>query len=472
MVLKNSIGETTTPSVVGFRPDGSYVIGREAKVMEETGDVNTASFYKLHMGDRNFRARFYGREYTARDLSALFLKRLVENAQKAAGMKIADAVITVPAYFEDAAKNDTLSAGRSAGLNVLNIINEPTAACVAYGLGDDGKNRKILIYDLGGGTFDVTIAAIKPDSIEVLATNGHHQLGGRDWDIAVADWMAQKFLEETGIDVSADNEVVSANMIKAENAKKQLSATTVAPLTVDNGEAKRTFRLSRREFEQLTSYQLGITTDIIDQTFEEIGIAWNDLDGAVLVGGSTRMPMVRNHMLSHGIHIIEGIHPDEAVAIGAAIQANISAYCALLPADKKKSSLSLPEAKKMDLTQLPGAKVIRDVISHSLGMIMISRDETRYVNDIMIRRNTPFDSARETKRRELRVSRKRERNLLDIYLLQGESENPAECTVAKHYAFSGIDYVRAENRSLTLRFCIRLTVPLTSAPYKQRPDIR
>ncbi len=451
-IIKNRYGNSTTPSAIGFNSNGTYVIGEDAKIMEEAGDVNTASFYKLHMGDHSYKIRIYNKEYTAMELSALFLKRLVEDAERSVGEKIKDAVITVPAYFEEASKNDTIKAGEIAGLNVINIISEPTAACVAYGLNEGSGDKKILIYDLGGGTFDVTIAQVSKESIDVLGTNGHHQLGGRDWDSAMVEWMAARFYEETGVDISDNEEVTATNMVKAEKAKKQLSTSSVTEITVDDGEKKCKFKLTRDEFEDMTSYQLGITTDLIDETFEEIEISWSDLDGAVLVGGSTKMPMVRNYIKDNGVPILDGVHPDEAVAIGAAIQANISSYCALLPGDKKKSSFSLGGASKMNLTQLPGAKVIKDVISHSLGMIMSNEDETRFVNDIMIRRNTAIENAITTKKRELRVSKHKEKNLLDIYLLQGESDEPIDCTIAKRYCFYDIEYVQGGRTMLDITF--------------------
>lgn len=452
VIIKNRYGNTITPSAIGFNPDGSYVIGEDAKIMEESGNVNTASFYKLHMGDHSYTISIYGRQYTAMDLSALFLKRLIEDTEKTVGQKITDAVITVPAYFEESSKNDTIQAGQKAGLNVLNIISEPTSACVAYGLNEDGTEKKILIYDLGGGTFDVTIAKVSSNSIDVIGTNGHHQLGGRDWDSAICEWMATKFYEETGTDISGNEEIYATNMVKAEKAKKQLSITTFTDITVDDGEHKCKFRLTRDEFESLTSYQLGITTDLIEETFNETGISWSDLDGAVLVGGSTKMPMVKNYIRGNGVPILEGVHPDEAVAIGAAIQANISNYCALLPGDRKKSSFLVGSGRKMNFTQLPGAKVIKDVISHSLGMIMSNQDETKFVNDIMIRRNTPIEDAHTTKKRELRVSKDKNKNILDIYLLQGESDEPADCTIAKRYCFFGIDYVPGGKTILEITF--------------------
>ena len=420
-IIKNKKGNNTTPSVIGFTSENEYVIGEEAKSMEEVGNVNTASFYKLHMGDHGYKVTLYGKEYTARELSGLFLKRLIEDAEQTMREKISRAVITVPAYFEEAAKNDTIAAGQAAGLEVMNIINEPTAACVAYGLKEDGSDKKILIYDLGGGTFDVTVAEVKKDSISVKGTIGHHSLGGRDWDGAIADWLAERYLDETGIDISEDSEASAENMIKAEIAKRQLTSSIYADISVGSGKDKRKFRLTRHDFEELTSYLLNITTDLIDQLFDNIHITWHDIDGAVLVGGSTKMPMVRNFIAENNIRVLDGVHPDEAVAIGAAIQANISSFCATLTSRKEiKSSLAMKK-DELDLARLPGAKLIVDVIPHSLGMIVESADRSSFVNDIMIPRNTPCQSAKETKRRELRVSRKKENNHLDIYLLQGES---------------------------------------------------
>lgn len=451
-IIKNAYGSNTTPSVIGFKSDGSYVIGQDAKDMEESGDVNTASFYKLHMGDSSYKYTFYGRSYTAKYLSTLFLKRLITDSEKSIGDKIAKAVITVPAYFEDAAKNDTIAAGEGAGLKILNIINEPTAACVAYGLNEDGIDRKILIYDLGGGTFDVTIANVKKDCIDVVGTIGHHQLGGRDWDSALAQWLCDKFEEETGADINDDSEMNAILMVKAENAKRQLSSSKFVEILISDGKHKCKVKLSRSDFEDLTSYQLNITTDLIDELLADVKLTWNDIDGAVLVGGSTRMPMVRDYITAKGIEILKGVHPDEAVAIGAAIQANISRICAIpSTASAEKSSLALAPSD-LNLLLLPGAKVINDVIPHSLGMIVENADGTRYINDIMIAKNTACSKAMETKQRTLRVSRRKEKNHLDVYLLQGESEEPSMCTVAKKYCFYDIDYVDGGRTLLNITF--------------------
>ena len=427
VIIKNKNGNNTTPSVIGFHADGTYVIGEDAKAMEEAGDVNTASFYKLHMG-QNYKYEFYGKEYYSRDLSAMFLKRLIDDMQKNVNDRIKEAVITVPAYFEDAARNDTIKAGEKAGLKVLNIINEPTAACIAFGINQDRNEKKILIYDLGGGTFDVTIASVKNSEINVIATGGHHQLGGRDWDIAICEWLKSEFLDKTGIDLSGDDETIATLMISAEKAKKQLTSTNKTDISIDNGDRKIKVTLTRELFEQLTDYQLTMTTDIIDELFEEKNLTWRDISGAVLVGGSTKMPMVRNYITEHQVPIISGVHPDEAVSIGASIQAIAGTKVFALEGRKP-------------IMALEGIMTISDVISHSLGMISISADGQRFVNDIMIPRNTPIKEAHETKQRELRVRRNSKDNHLDIYLLQGESEDPSDCTIAKKYVFNNVSYV-------------------------------
>lgn len=464
-IIKNRFGKATTPSAIGINADGSYVIGEDAKAMEEAGDVNTASFYKLYMGDHNHKINIRGTNYTAMDLSAMFLKRLIEDSEKSIGDKIDRAVITVPAYFEDAARNDTIKAGEAAGLEVLNIISEPTAACVAYGLKPDGRNRKILIYDLGGGTFDVTIAQLTSNSIDVLGTIGHHRLGGCNWDEAIVQWLVDSFMEETGIDISENEEVMSTLMAKAEKAKIQLTNATFTEIGVDADGTKRRFRLTREYFEDLTSYQLGITIDRINTLFGELHISgWDEIDGAVLVGGSTRMPMVKNFMSSKGVNVLTGVNPDEAVAVGAALQANINNFCATLPGAKKKSSLSIGSAKELNLAALPGAVIIRDVISHSLGMISVSEDYSKFVNDIMIKRNTPSANAETTKRRELSVRKNKADNKLEIYLLQGEYDEPEYCTVAKKYVFFDIDYVDGGKTMLdiTYRHTINSTIDITA----------
>lgn len=455
VILKNRSGNSTTPSVIGFNEDGSYIIGEDAKDREKIGDTNTASFYKLHMGDHSYKYCFYGKEYTACELSSLFLKRLAEESEKMLGEKINDAVITVPAYFDDIAKNDTLLAGQSAGLHVLNIISEPTAACVAYGLNKSSSNQKILIYDLGGGTFDITIAEINEDFIKVLATNGQHQLGGKDWDQEIVSWMNEKYYEQTGRDIAEDEEVAAMNMVKAEKAKIQLTYSNETDVIIDDGMEKVRAVITRDEFENLTSYQLEITADLIDETFHELGIGWHDIQGVVLVGGSTKMPMVHNYLEKCGVKILKGIHPDEAVAIGAAIQANIGKYCSMTLAGKSSSSMELTfvgNDEKLELGNLPGAKIIEDVISHSLGMVSISEDESCYLNDIMILKNTPYNKANETKVRELKVSTIKERNTLDIYLLQGESKDPLDCSIIKKYVFRNIDYVEGGRSRIAITY--------------------
>ena len=214
-VIKNSMGSNITPSVLCFEENGKILFGEDAKGMQEMGNENTIAFFKRYMGNERFCPEFFGKSYTAADLSAILLKNLVKEAEQSCGEKIDSAVITVPAYFMNKEREATLEAGKKAGLNVLAIINEPTAAAFAYGLNEKSEERTVLIYDLGGGTFDVTIARINQDEITVLGTDGNHQLGGKDWDDCIAGYIVRTFEEEHGIDLSEDGEMMSSLLVTA-----------------------------------------------------------------------------------------------------------------------------------------------------------------------------------------------------------------------------------------------------------------
>ena len=438
VVIKNSIGMNTTPSALVFKYDGTAEIGAAAKSAEEAGDPNTASFYKLEMGHKDFAVSFFGRQYSAAELSGIFLRELVKQAEKTVGQKIDQAVITVPAYFEDLERSNTMRAGEMAGLKVLSIINEPTAAAIAYGLKDGGEDRNILIYDLGGGTFDVTIAKVSGGSIDVIGSSGKHFLGGKNWDEAVCQWAAEQFEEEFGFSPVDNPEDYNMLMVKAEKAKRALSSAPYADITVTCDGCKGRYRLSEQEFCDCTDSLLDITRRTIDELLDDVGLAPHDIDGVVLVGGSTKMKMVREYVTNMtGKAPLSGVDPDEAVAVGAAIQASME------QASKGRKILGVLEASSpvLALEDIPGAKQINDVIAHSLGMISISADGERFINDIMIRKNTPIKQAFVTKRRELMVSKKAQNNELEIYMLQGDLIDPLDCTVAKRYRFGDIPYV-------------------------------
>ena len=264
------------------------------------------------------------------------------------------AVITVPAYFADPQRKATIEAGRAAGLDVLRIINEPTAAALAYGLQKPDANETVLIYDLGGGTFDVTVAKITPESIEVLSTAGDHDLGGKNWDDRIATFLAEKFNAETGVDPLDDPLALNEVLVRSEQAKWTLSERASTRVTLQLGSERRSYDLSRAEFEAMTFPLMDRTRRLTEEALEAASLGWNQLTGVLLVGGSTRMPMVRQYVKSmSGQDPKAGVNVDEVVALGAAIQAAMEVG--------QSTKDATPQFR------LAGARRIDDVMSHSLG---------------------------------------------------------------------------------------------------------
>lgn len=446
-IIKNELGFTTTPSVVVVDARGDVRIGEDGKTEQEMGNPNTASFYKLEMGHPNFSVQLSGKNYTATDLSSLFLKELIRQSENTIGEKIDNAVITVPAYFEDPERNSTIEAATRAGLNVLGIINEPTAAAIAYGLRNQSDMRNILIYDLGGGTFDVTIAEITSKEIIVRGSAGKHFLGGKNWDEAITNWIAEQFEDEFSESFLEDKDAYNACMVKAEKAKRTLSTAPYADITFEYEGCTGKYRLTNELFKECTVDLLDITKSTINYLLEDVSLTWRDIDGVILVGGSTKMKMVSEYIKEEtGKPPLHGVHPDEAVAIGAAIHAE--SLRRVIPSPTK----TLFGTTAGSGMELPGAKEIKDVIAHSLGMISVSADGKRFVNDIMIKRNTALSDASVTKRRELKVSRREEMNELEIYLLQGDMECPLDCTIARKYVFDKIAYVEGGVTYMDIRY--------------------
>ena len=454
-VIPNRLAQRTTPSVVAFSPDGGVTIGSDAKTSAEMGDPNTASFYKLEMGSRSYKINFFGTDMNAAELSGRFLRELISQCEKTVGRRIARAVITVPAYFEDPERNATMLAGRLAGLEVIGIINEPTAAALAYGLKETERVRRILIYDLGGGTFDVTVAEVSADEITVLGSAGNHYLGGKNWDEVICSWLCEQFSDEFGTDPSEDKETYNSLMVKAEKAKKLLSSSEYADVTVTYEGQSGRYRLTESIFRELSADLLDITHKTVVRLLDDIGTDWAGIDGVILVGGSTKMKMVPDYIKRMtGKEPLKGVDPDEAVAIGAAIQAQTEEYCAVkktgLLTVQQRSFLTAHDNSAYNMSLLKGAKFISDVTAHSLGMISVSEDGRRFVNDIMIKKNTPLCNAAVVKRRELSVNRGG--NELEIYLLQGDAPRPTDCTVAKKYVFSGVEYVTGGKTLLDITY--------------------
>ena len=333
-VIANAEGFRTTPSVVAFTKDGEVLVGETAKRQAVTNVDRTISSVKRHVGT-NWTVDIDGKPYTPQELSARILAKLKRDAESYLGDTVTDAVITVPAYFNDAERQATKEAGEIAGLNVLRIINEPTAAALAYGLDKGKEDELILVFDLGGGTFDVSLLEVGKDddfsTIQVRSTSGDNRLGGDDWDQRVVDYLIKRFKDATGVDVSGDKIAKQRLKEAAEQAKKELSSSTSTSIQLpylsltENGPANLDESLSRAKFEELTSDLLDRTKKPFEDVIREAGVSVNDIAHVVLVGGSTRMPAVVELVkkLTGGKEPNKGVNPDEVVAVGAALQAGV-----------------------------------------------------------------------------------------------------------------------------------------------------
>ncbi|HVK22828.1 MAG TPA: molecular chaperone DnaK [Actinokineospora sp.] len=331
-VIANSEGSRTTPSIVAFAKNGEVLVGQPAKNQAVTNVDRTVRSIKRHMGEDWHTAEIDGKAYTAQEISARVLMKLKRDAEAYLGETITDAVITVPAYFEDAQRQATKEAGQIAGLNVLRIVNEPTAAALAYGLDKGAKEQTILVFDLGGGTFDVSLLEIGDGVVEVRATSGDNHLGGDDWDQRIVDWLVEKFKASNGIDLTKDKMALQRIREAAEKAKIELSSSNSANInlpyiTVDSDKNPMFLdeTLTRAEFQRITADLLDRTRAPFNNVVKDAGVPVGDIDHVVLVGGSTRMPAVAELVkeLTGGREANKGVNPDEVVAVGAALQAGV-----------------------------------------------------------------------------------------------------------------------------------------------------
>ena len=350
-IIVNAEGDRTTPSVVGFRADGDRIVGKAAKNQAVTNPVNTVFSIKRFMGrkfdevqseiktvpykvkagtDGRAVVEIDGVDYTPEQISAMTLAKMKADAEKYLGEPVTDAVITVPAYFNDAQRQATKDAGKIAGLNVQRIVNEPTAAALAYGLDKKDQDHKVLVFDLGGGTFDVSLLDLADGVVEVLATNGDNHLGGDDWDQRVIDWLADKFNSDNGIDLRKDPMALQRLKKAAENAKKELSSAQQAQInlpfiTADaSGPKHLDYTLTRAEFERITRDLLDRCKAPVTKALQDAGLQLSDVSEVILVGGSTRMPAVQDLVKSMtGKQPNMSVNPDEVVADGAAVQGGV-----------------------------------------------------------------------------------------------------------------------------------------------------
>ncbi len=373
-ILINRDGERITPSVVLFDHSGP-IVGSIAKRSAVANPLNVVQFVKRQLGDKNWKFRTEQNEvYTPEEISAMILRRLKEDAETLLGEPITDAVITVPAYFDDAQRKATQDAGRIAGLNVLRIINEPTAAALAYGLDKMHLQQTILVYDLGGGTFDVTIMRLNPDGLRVLSTGGSKNLGGFDWDNCIMNYLNDEFKKMGGIDLLDDAVLEQDLRDKAEIAKKNISRLDSTQVFLSANGVNGRVTLTRQKFEEITAHLLRQTQTIMQFVLEDAGLQWSDIDRVLLVGGSTRMKSVPE-MIQRvtGLTPSLDVNPDEVVAMGAAIQGM------LIYKKQGRTGSDVPPF-------FPDINV-EDVNSHSLGVLALNEDGVD-VNSIILKKDT------------------------------------------------------------------------------------
>ena len=408
--LSNAEGDKITPSVI-FIEDGEAIVGKEAVKAMATDMPLVAECAKRELGSRVFSKQLGGRQYPPEALQAWILNKLRRDASTIVG-PCKHVVITVPAYFDEVRRKATQDAGYIAGLNVLDIINEPTAAAVAFGFqqgfltaeGAAREPKRILVYDLGGGTFDVTVMEIKGRDFKALSTDGDVQLGGRDWDQRLVDYVAEEFIRKHGTDPREDPNTMGRLWRECEDTKRTLTARQRANVTCDyQGNAVR-LEVTRQEFEEMTQDLLDRTAFTTRQTLQAAGLEWSDIDRVLMVGGSTRMPAV--HAMLHDLSGREpdrSVSPDEAVAHGAALRAGII----LDKSDGKPPRFS-----------------VKNVNSHSLGVVATDSLTKRMRNAILIPRNTPLPVMA---KRIFKTQKAGQKSIL-VQIVEGESASPEDCS--------------------------------------------
>ena len=411
-VITNAEGMRTTPSIVAFTDKGERLVGETAKRQAITNPERTIASIKRHMGE-NYSVNIDGKAYTPQDISAMTLAKLKADAEAYLGEKVTEAVITVPAYFSDAQKQATKDAGKIAGLDVKRIINEPTAASLAYGIDKADQAQKILVYDLGGGTFDVSILELGDGVIEVLATNGDTKLGGDDFDNAVMNFLADSFQKENGIDLRQDKMALQRLKEAAEKAKKELSSAQTTKVNLPfitvsaAGPLHMDMDITRARFDQLTKELVDRTIEPMNKAMQDAGVTSADLAKVILVGGSTRIPAVQTAVQNvTGKEPFKGINPDECVAVGAAIQGGI------LNNDYEGSDLLL-----LDVTPL------------SLSIETLGGVATR-----LIERNTTIP----TKKSQIFSTAADNQTAVDIHVMQGERQMAAGNITLGRFQLTGI----------------------------------
>ncbi len=411
VVIVNSDGARTTPSVVGFAKNGERLVGETAKRQAITNPDNTISSIKREMGN-SYKVSVEGKQYSPQEISAMILQKLKADAESYLGENVSEAVITVPAYFNDAQRQATKDAGKIAGLDVKRIINEPTAAALAYGL-DNEQEQKIMVYDLGGGTFDVSIIEIGDGVIEVLATNGDTRLGGDDFDNKVINYLIEEFKRAENMDLSKDKMAMQRLKEAAEKAKKELSTTTTTNINLpfitmnQDGPKHLDVTLTRAKFDELTSDLVDRTMQPVRQALSDADLTANDIDKVLLVGGSTRIPAVQDAVKKFtGKDPFKGINPDECVAVGASIQGG-----------------------KLSGEEGAGSVLLLDVTPLSLGIETLGGVATKLID-----RNTTIP----TSKKQIFSTAEDNQTAVDIHVVQGERQLARDNKTLGQFKLDGI----------------------------------
>ena len=422
-IIPNGESERLTPSVILF-DGGSVIVGSLAKNNAVAEAERIVDFVKREMGKpkEQFQREFNGKVYSAEELSALILRKLKADAEKYLKEPVTDAVITVPAYFNDAERTATITAGQLAGLKVLQIINEPTAAAVAYGLDKLDEDQTVFVFDLGGGTFDVTIMRIEGQGIQMLATNGDHRLGGKDWDDVIVNHVAEAFDREHGENPLLDLQSYQDLQSRALAAKIQLSSRPRTAIVHSHNGKSVKVELTRWEFEQKTRHLVEKCKTICEMVLQEAGMEWSDINKVLLVGGMTRMPMVREMVASLSpMPLVDDVNPDEAVAVGAAIQGILS----LLKEEETTGEKTVSENTRQQFSSRDGGLIqVTNITSHTLGVVLWDEAHLEEYVFPMIRKMTAIPA---TARNSFGTASANMQRAV-VRIVEGESTLPAECT--------------------------------------------
>lgn len=453
VIIPNTLGERITPSVIQFTENDEIIVGSEAKEAFEAGESGCTSAFKRSMGSREAYCSFNGESYTAEDLSAILLRHLKEEAEKVTGQTIDEAVVTVPAYFYHKERQATMNAARNAGLNIRQIINEPTAAAMNYGVNHWRENARVLVYDLGGGTFDVTLVQMKKDNrMESLQTTGDHTLGGKDWDSRICMMIEGKIESGTGLSSAEYPEIHQIVSRASENIKKQLTTLNTANVRLNlPNYGWYSSKISLEEFEQNTNDLIERTGRLCESLLRGLKIGWRDVTDILLVGGSTRMRQVSAYLKRISGHTpLSQVNPDEAVALGAAIQVHLPLpeYTVITtPPDAEDESrtpkYSLPGVVGKE-TSLANALSMNhvDVVAHAMGVIAKNTEGTRYINKTIVPANQRIPVKRAVAFHYYTSAHGE--NEVEIYVLQG-TKTPLECQIIGKYVASGISHNREDN---------------------------